>query len=121
LSEGAGGSSTTRSIATSRLGLASPTCSSRASIRAVRSRRPRCCVTRFEACVRRTRERTDPMTRAQPLLLLLLVCACDTVDLGPALADVNACRPSQSFFTEQIWPNFLAKDYGGKHCYDARC
>ena len=43
--------------------------------------------------------------------------ACETVDLGPPPADVNACRPSQAFFIEQIWPNFLAKEYdGGKHC-----
>jgi hypothetical protein len=46
---------------------------------------------------------------------------CDTVDLGPPPADVNLCHPSQLFFVQQIWPNFLAKDYGGKRCGDARC
>ena len=30
-------------------------------------------------------------------------------------------RPSQTFFVEQVWPNFLSKDYGGKHCSDASC
>ena len=47
--------------------------------------------------------------------------ACETVDLGSPPADVNACRPSQQFFVDQIWPSFLAQDYGGKHCYDAQC
>jgi hypothetical protein len=59
------------------------------------------------------------------LLLLcstsLLLAACGTVDVGPPLADVNACRPSQAFFVGQIWPNFLAKDYGGKRCSDRTC
>jgi hypothetical protein len=47
--------------------------------------------------------------------------ACETVDLGSPPADINACRPSQQFFIDQIWPNFLAKDYNGKHCYDVGC
>jgi hypothetical protein len=53
--------------------------------------------------------------------LLSLAAACETVDVGPPLADVNACRPSQAFFVEQIWPNFLAKDFGGKRCTDSAC
>jgi hypothetical protein len=44
--------------------------------------------------------------------------SCGTVDLGPTPADVNACRPSQKFFAEKIWPEYLGKDFGGKHCYD---
>jgi len=51
----------------------------------------------------------------------LLLAACGTVDVGPPLADVNACRPSQAFFVEQIWPNFLNKDYNGKRCSDRSC
>jgi len=47
--------------------------------------------------------------------------ACDTVDLGDPPSDINACRPSQQFFIDEIWPNYLAKDYGGKHCYDSAC
>jgi hypothetical protein len=47
--------------------------------------------------------------------------ACQTVDLGDPPADVNACRPGQQFFVDQIWPNVLSADYGGKHCYDASC
>jgi hypothetical protein len=47
--------------------------------------------------------------------------ACGTVDVGPPLADVNACRPSQAFFATEVWPNFLSRDYGGKHCYDRGC
>ncbi len=47
--------------------------------------------------------------------------ACHTVDLGAPPADVNACRPSQQFFVDEIWPNVIAQDYGGKHCYDATC
>ncbi|HEY4187156.1 MAG TPA: hypothetical protein VGP07_18920 [Polyangia bacterium] len=52
---------------------------------------------------------------------LLLVGACSTVDVGAPPADVNACRPSQRFFVEQVWPNYLTKDYGGKTCADANC
>jgi hypothetical protein len=55
------------------------------------------------------------------VVLLLLSAACNTVDVGPPLADVNACRPSPSFFVQQIWPNFLTKDFGGKHCSDRTC
>jgi hypothetical protein len=51
----------------------------------------------------------------------LAVAACETVDLGEPPADINACRPSQQFFIDEIWPNFLSKDYGGKHCYDSTC
>src|SRR5205085_5196620 len=54
-------------------------------------------------------------------LALGLPLACSTVDLGPSPAEVNLCRPSAAFFTSQVWPNFLSKDYSGKHCYDARC
>jgi hypothetical protein len=62
------------------------------------------------------------MKRHFPLLgATLLLVACDTVDVGPPLADVNACRPKPSFFVEQVWPNFLAKDYGGKRCSDRTC
>jgi hypothetical protein len=52
-----------------------------------------------------------------------LVLGCETVDLGDPPADINACRPSQKFFVEEIWPNFLAKDGypGGVHCYDPAC
>ncbi len=49
------------------------------------------------------------------------LAACGTVELGPTPADVNACRPSPAFFTAQVWPNFLAKDYGGKRCNNAAC
>jgi hypothetical protein len=53
--------------------------------------------------------------------LLVALAGCDTVDLGAPPADINACRPSQQFFIEQIWPNVLAADYGGRHCYDTAC
>jgi hypothetical protein len=48
---------------------------------------------------------------------------CETVDLGDPPSDVNACRPSQQWFVDQIWPMVLAKDGypGGVHCYDAAC
>jgi hypothetical protein len=49
------------------------------------------------------------------------LAACGTVDVGPPLADVNSCRPSQTFFAEQIWPNFLGRDYQGKRCSDGGC
>jgi hypothetical protein len=46
---------------------------------------------------------------------------CSTVDNGDPPADVNACRPSQQYFYEQICPNYLAMDFGGKTCMDASC
>lgn len=49
------------------------------------------------------------------------LAACQTVELGAPPADINACRPSQVFFTDEIWPNVLDKDYGGKRCSDASC
>jgi hypothetical protein len=54
-------------------------------------------------------------------LLGILALGCDTVDVGDPIADVNACRPSQAFFVSDIWPNFLAKDYGGKRCSNSGC
>lgn len=61
--------------------------------------------------------------RLAALLLFLagLAGGCDTVDLGTPPADVNACTPSQMWFVDQIWPNFLGKDYNGRHCYDSDC
>jgi hypothetical protein len=53
--------------------------------------------------------------------LALSGAACETVELGEPPADINACRPSQQFFAAEIGPNFLFKDYGGKHCYDSTC
>jgi hypothetical protein len=68
------------------------------------------------------------MRTSRLLLLALGMTAaagvgCETVDLGEPPADINACRPSQQWFVDQIWPNFLAKDgyAGGVHCYDAAC
>jgi hypothetical protein len=49
------------------------------------------------------------------------VLGCETVNLGTPPADVNACRPSQEYFVKEIWPNVLAKDYGGRRCADATC
>ena len=49
------------------------------------------------------------------------LAGCTSVELGDPPADVNACRPSQAFFVNEIWPNFLDKDYGGKKCADSAC
>ncbi len=54
-------------------------------------------------------------------VLIVAGAACRTVDLGAPPADVNACRPSQTYFAQEIWPNVLDKDYGGKKCSDATC
>ena len=40
---------------------------------------------------------------------------CSTVDLGDPPADVNACRPSQQYFYDQI-----AKLFAGGHCGGVR-
>jgi hypothetical protein len=50
----------------------------------------------------------------------LALAACETVDLGTPPADVNACRPSQTYFVK-LWADVLAKDYAGKKCADATC
>ena len=52
---------------------------------------------------------------------LAATIGCGTVDVGTTPADINTCRPSQKFFAEQVWPQLLSKDYGGKTCGDARC
>jgi hypothetical protein len=52
---------------------------------------------------------------------VLLGGACQTVDLGAPPADINACQPSQDYFVDQVWPNVLNKDYGGRKCSDANC
>jgi hypothetical protein len=62
-----------------------------------------------------------PSFTRHTLCVALLAGACGTVDVGPPLADVNACRPSQTYFAEQIWPNYLDKDYGGKRCSQSGC
>jgi hypothetical protein len=46
---------------------------------------------------------------------------CDTVDEGSPPADFNRCRPSQAYFRDEIWPNFLDMPYGGRKCADAAC
>jgi hypothetical protein len=55
------------------------------------------------------------------VIVVGLGSGCGTVDVGPPLADVNACRPSQAFFATQVWPNFLDRDYGGRRCADRGC
>lgn len=50
-----------------------------------------------------------------------LGAACGTIDLGDPPADVNTCRPSPAYFTTEIWPNVLDRDYGGKRCSDGSC
>jgi hypothetical protein len=60
-------------------------------------------------------------TKKSPPLLAAVLAACGTVDVGPPLADINTCRPSEAFFAAEIWPNFLSRDYGGKRCSDGGC
>lgn len=52
---------------------------------------------------------------------LLGAAGCQTVDLGAPPADVNACEPGIQYFVTNVWPMFLAMDYGSKHCYDSGC
>jgi hypothetical protein len=74
------------------------------------------------------RAATKPAAAALPFAALWVFTAaiagtggCSTVDNGDPPADVNACRPSQQYFYEQVCPNYLARDYGGKTCKDASC
>ena len=53
--------------------------------------------------------------------LLVVLAACDTVDLGDPPPDVNACRPSQELFYTRIWPEYLGKENRGRRCSEARC
>jgi hypothetical protein len=80
----------------------------------------------------------------RPLLIgaglpMLIAVACETVDLGQPPSDINACRPSQTYYVcgpggcdsggvtdagmmnRGIWTEILTKDYGGKHCSDQAC
>jgi hypothetical protein len=50
-----------------------------------------------------------------------VMLGCTSVDLGTPPADVNACRPGQQFFADQIWPMVLDKDYSGVKCSDSGC
>jgi len=80
--------------------------------------------------------------RLRPLLPIvagvpaLLAVACQTFDLGQPPSDINACRPSQSYFVYGpsadagvgdggmnggIWTDILTHDFGGKHCIDQAC
>ena len=59
--------------------------------------------------------------RAIWVAALAVVPACSSVDQGEPPADINACRPSQTFFVDMVFPNFLTKDYAGKTCGDANC
>ena len=52
--------------------------------------------------------------------VLSSVLGCETVDLGDPPADINACRPSQTYFVE-IWEQILDVDYGGMKCHNAQC
>jgi hypothetical protein len=61
------------------------------------------------------------MRLAGAVAALLLAAGCETVDLGTPPADVNACRPSQQYFLDTIWPMVLDVDYGGKRCNDSGC
>lgn len=73
----------------------------------------------------RSRARCRLVVRPPVALMLAslatLAVACSTVDLGDPPADINACRPSQRFFVENVWPNYLTKSYGGKTCADTSC
>ena len=50
-----------------------------------------------------------------------VAAGCTSVDLGTPPADVNACRPGQQFFVDQIWPEVLDMDYSGKRCSNDGC
>jgi hypothetical protein len=61
---------------------------------------------------------------------LLVAVGCETVDLGQPPSDINACRPSQSYFvgsvddagvSRSVWVDVLDKDYGGVRCHDSAC
>ncbi|HXU01798.1 MAG TPA: hypothetical protein VN903_12445 [Polyangia bacterium] len=65
--------------------------------------------------------------------IAVAAAGCYTVDLGEPPSDINACRPSQSYFVygsaggdagmgnNGIWRDLLDKDYSGKKCHDSAC
>lgn len=59
-------------------------------------------------------------TRLAAAVVLATVSGCETVDQGDPPADINACRPSQTYFVE-IWEQILDRDYGGMKCHNAQC
>ena len=50
-----------------------------------------------------------------------LAGACSTVALGDPPAGTNSCRPSQAFFVERVWGEFLSVPHNGKTCADSGC
>jgi len=79
------------------------------------------------------RSASRPFLLAAAGVAMLAAVACQTVDLGQPPADINACRPSQTYFVygpgadggtasnNGIWTDILSKDFGGKHCIDQAC
>jgi hypothetical protein len=69
------------------------------------------------------RHRTDRHGHAWSLLVAAaaLAGACSTVDLGDPPAGTNSCRPSQAFFVERVWGEFLNTPHNGKTCGDSGC
>jgi hypothetical protein len=67
------------------------------------------------------RRRTPLLALLLPALAGLAGAGCQTVDLGAPPADVNACEPGQQYFVTNVWPMYLSMDFGGKHCFDAKC
>jgi hypothetical protein len=86
--------------------------------------------------------RSRHIGRTRALLLLaaaapaLAGAGCYTVDLGMPPSDINACRPSQSYYVygtsadggvsdadsnQGIWTEVLTHDFGGRHCVDTAC
>lgn len=69
------------------------------------------------------------MTRRRPSRWPLTLLAtlwfggggCGIVALGDPPADTNACRPSQSFFVDRVWGEFLDTPHNGKLCRDSGC
>jgi hypothetical protein len=68
------------------------------------------------------RATTSPRGSALVLFGVLVgAAACSTVSLGDPPADINVCRPSQIFFVEHVWPEYLTANIASKNCGDASC
>ena len=50
------------------------------------------------------------------LLLMALVPACPTVDLGDNPPEPGICRPDRSYFISTIWPQYIAPEAPMRSC-----
>jgi hypothetical protein len=54
-----------------------------------------------------------------PLVSLLTLAGCPTVDLGDTPPDIGQCRPDRQYYIDVIWPRYLAPATAARSCVAA--